>query len=293
MDWSDIPSLAALRAFEAAARHRSFTAAAGELNVTHAAIAHHVRRLEADLDETLITREGRGIAVTPTGRDLADALGTGFATIAEGVGRIRDSAETRPLMLSVTPSFAANWLMPRIGDFWARHPEIQINIAPSTELVDLRRDGIDMAIRYGDGSWPDLRVELLTDGDFWAVAHPKLLSGRVANCLGDVTDLPWVIETYLLERSAMIEAEGVDMDRLQIKLMNSNALALSAVQAGLGVSLQPKSLVERQVAEGTLVRICALDEGPLGYYALTVPDRTSPRLRILRRWLHGQVAGES
>ena len=91
----------------------------------------------------------------------------------------------------------------------------------------------------------------------------------------------------------MIEAEGVEMEKLQIKLMNSNALALSALEAGLGVSLQPKSLVERQVDEGKLVRICALDEGPLGYYALTVPERTSPRLRTLRRWLHGQVAGEA
>lgn len=190
MDWRNIPSLSALRAFEAAARLRSFTKAADELNVTHAAIAQHVRALEAEFAEPLIQRQGRGVAATLHGQRLADQLTEGFMVISDGVADLRNVSENRPLNLTVTPAFASNWLMPRIGDFWNAHPEIQLNINPHMRLVDLRAEGFDIAIRYGEGVWPGLDAKLLTDGDFWVVATPGLLAGRTAECLADVVDLP-------------------------------------------------------------------------------------------------------
>ena len=135
MNWKDIPSLAALRAFEALARHGSLSGAARELNVTHAAVSQHLRQLESALDEPLARREGQGMALTDAGRDLALALGEGFARIAEGVAQLRDRRAQRLVVVALTPSFAESWLMPRIGGFWSAHPEVEIRLAPSIALA--------------------------------------------------------------------------------------------------------------------------------------------------------------
>lgn len=290
MDWGRIPSLAALRAFEAAARYQSYTKAARELNVTHAAIAQHVRSLETEFSESLIVRQGRGIAVTQNGLHLAEFLHSGFSIIADGVEQLRLQGENRPLNLSMTPAFATNWLMPRIGEFWAKHPEVSLNINPSTDLVDMRRDGFDLAIRYGDGNWPALRVELLTDGDYWVVAHPDLVENRSVACLADVADLPWLMESHTREQGAIIERAGVQLDKINLTLLNTNNLVLSAVAAGLGVSVQPKSLVAREIEIGNLVKICELNQKDLGYYIVSIPGREPKGLRALTSWLRSKAA---
>ncbi|MGB3407307.1 MAG: LysR family transcriptional regulator [Jannaschia sp.] len=292
LTWKDIPPLVQLRAFEAVARLGSFSAAARDLNVTHPAVAQHVRNLEAHLSRTLVVREGRGVALTAAGQDLALALSEGFETIAVALDRLRDDENTRPLSLSVTPAFAANWLMPRIGDFWTRHADIPLNILPNVEVIDLRAGDIDMAIRHGSGNWPGVDSELLTDGDFWVVVHPALLNGRRADCVGDVAGLPWLMEHYMLERRSMIEQAGIDLDAVKMQLMGTNWMVLSAAQAGQGVTVQPRTLIERQVAAGQLVKVCALGSGSLGYYMVTLPGRMTARVRLLRRWLIGQVAGD-
>jgi LysR family glycine cleavage system transcriptional activator len=285
MNWAKIPSLAALRAFEAAARCQNFSKAARELNVTPAAVAHHVRSLEADFSESLIVRQGRGVAVTSSGQILAEHLQKGFGVIADGIDQLRSQSEDRPLNIAVTPAFAANWLMPRIGEFWTKHPEVSLNINPSTDLVDLRKDGFDMAIRYGDGRWPNVTSELLTDGDFWVVAHSDLIKGRKVRCLPDVIDLPWVMEGNMLERRSIVEREGIDFEKVDLTLLNTNGLVLSAVASGLGVTVQPKSLVERQVKVGELAKICEVSQQDLGYYIVVQPNRNPIGLRAFQRWL--------
>lgn len=290
MEWARIPSLAALRAFEAAARLQSFSKAARELNVTHAAIAHHVRGLEAEFSESLIVRQGRGVAVTSAGQQLAQHLHNGFSVIADGVEDLRARTEQRPLNIAVTPAFASNWLMPRIGEFWAMHPEITVNISPGIGMVDLRKDGFDLAIRYGNGSWPNLSSELLTDGDFWVVSHPDLIKERTVSCLPDVADLPWVMESHMLERRDIVERAGVDFETVKLTLLNTNGLVLSAAAAGLGVTVQPKSLVERQIAAGELVKICELNQADLGYYIVTLPDRHPKGLRAFQKWLRASAS---
>ncbi|AZV77460.1 LysR family transcriptional regulator [Parasedimentitalea marina] len=290
MDWTRVPSLAALRAFESAARCQSFSKAARELNVTHAAIAHHVRGLEAEFSESLIIRQGRGVAVTAAGLQLAESLQAGFSTIASGVERLRSQSENRSLNITVTPAFAANWLMPRIGEFWAKHPEISLTINPSIGLTDLRKDGFDLAIRYGDGGWPNVKSELLTDGDFWVVAHPDLVKGRTVRCLQDVVGLPWLMESHMMERKAIVEREGIDFEQIDLTLLNTNGLVLSAVAAGLGISVQPKSIVERDVQARELVKICELNQENLGYYMVMLPDRDPKGLRAFRSWLRTKAA---
>lgn len=289
MDWRRIPSLSALRAFEAAARRGSFTQAARELNVTQAAVAQHVRALEKDFGLGLVTRSGRGIEVTQRGKDLALQLGDAFGAISDAVDDLRSEQDQRPLTVATTPGFAANWLMPRMGSFWTQHPDVQVNIAPSLEAVDLGRDGHDIAIRYGNGNWPGLEVELLTNGDFWVVAHPDLLEGRSGTCLSDVADFPWIFEENMLERKRLLEAEGVDFSDVSIKLLATNTLVLSAVTSGFGVAIQSRSLVEGDVARGALCKICELNHKEFGYHILTLPHSEKRGLKEFKKWLREQV----
>ncbi len=289
MDWSTLPSLAALRAFEAAARHQNLSAAARELNVTHAAIAQHVRSLEADLSTPLLFRSGRGVALTEEGRHLAQHLSDGFEVIAEGVSALQRSKEDRPLSVSVTPSFAANWLMPRIGGFWQAHPEISLSINPSVSLIDLRRDGFDMAIRFGNGQWPGVSCELLTSGEFWVVASPKLLSTNKTLTLKEAGEYPWLMDLHMLEWRQVVEDAGLDLNSVDMTSLETNELVLSATVAGLGVSVHPKSLVEREVAFGTLKQICSLPRTDLGYHLVTLPRPLSAKERAFRKWLMAEA----
>ena len=285
MNWSRLPSLSALRAFEAAARHKSLSAAARELNVTHAAIAQHVRQLEANLSESLLFRSGRGVDTTEAGRRLAQYLNDGFDTIAQGVSELQRQKEDRPLSVSVTPSFATNWLMPRIGSFWQAHPEISLNINPSSALVDLRRDGFDLAIRFGDGHWPGLESTLLTTGEFWVVAAPGFNGGHLPETLMDAGTLPWIMEAHMLEWRRVVEDAGLSLEVVEMTVLETNELVLSATLAGLGVSVHPRSLVEREVASGTLSRICSLPVEGLGYHIVTLPGLRSHSQRAFEKWL--------
>lgn len=285
MDWHNIPSLSSLRAFEATARLSSFSKAARELNVTHAAIAQHVRNLETYFAETLVLRRGRGMAVTVKGASLADSLQVGFLTIAEGVEALRQFSDDRPLNISLTPAFAANWLMPRIGAFWAEYPEITVNLSPSVRNVDLVQDGIDMAIRFGRGNWQGLHSEALTNGDHVVVIKPDLVKGRVIHSLKDVADIPWMFEGHMMEGKAMIENEGVDLTDAKISVFSTNELVLSAVRAGLGMSAHPLALVEKEIEAGTLTNVCSLKDDGLGYYMVTRKGRVTPALLQFQKWL--------
>ena len=285
MNWSRLPSLSALRAFEAAARHKSLSAAARELNVTHAAIAQHVRQLEADLAESLLFRSGRGVDTTEAGRRLAQYLNEGFDTIAQGVSELQRQKEDRPLSVSVTPSFATNWLMPRIGSFWQAHPEVPLNINPSTALVDLRREGFDLAIRFGDGQWPGLESRLLNLAEFWVVVAPGFGDGQIPTTLGETRDLPWIMEQHMLEWRRVVEDAGLHLAEMEVTVLETNELVLSATLAGLGVSVHPKTLVEREVRNGALARICRLPVKDLGYHIVRPPGVQSARQKAFEKWL--------
>ncbi|GHA47618.1 transcriptional regulator [Amylibacter ulvae] len=292
MDWSNVPSLSWLRAFEATARLGSFSSAAQELNVTHAAIAQNVRALENYFAQTLVTRRGRGMAVTPRGRALADHLADGFTLIADGVETLHNHNAQRPLNISITPAFAASWLMPRIGEFWAAHPEITVNLSPTTQLVDLVKDGFDMGIRFGNGDWAGLECEHLTSGNIVVVARADLVAGRKIKTLQDICDLTWLFESHMLERKALVENEGIDLNNCKVSMLNTSELVLAATRAGLGMSLQPQALVAPSIKSGELAQICALRDDGLGYYMVTRFGRETDALRIFQKWLR-RAAAES
>ncbi len=289
MDWRDIPSLAALRAFEAAARLGNFSQAARELNVTHAAIAQHVRGIETALGTSLLVRAGRGMALTDAGRQLASALGDGFGLITQGVRQVAADTANRPIAISVTPSFAENWLMPRLAGFWAAYPGEQISISPSTDLVDLRRDGFDMAIRYGTGDWPGVEATQLVAADYTVVAAPSLLAGRAAKTIADVQDLPWIFEAVHREARKWVTEMGMDMACCQMNEVATLSMLLSAVRAGGGVSVVSSALVADDIASGKLIAVMRDHHEGLGYYIAHLPDGLSARAKLFKTWLLAQT----
>ncbi|MGS4945251.1 LysR family transcriptional regulator [Meridianimarinicoccus sp. RP-17] len=289
MDWREIPSLSALRAFEAVARHGSFSAAARDLNVTHAAVAQHVRALESEFGTALVQRQGQGMGLTEAGLRLAAGLGDGFGTIAAAVRDLRADRALNPLQISVTPSFAEVWLMPRLGEFWRQHPEIELALLPSPALVDLRRDGVDLAIRYGPGGWPGTYGHGRLVSPFVVIAAPDFAGGaRTLADLGDLAAQPWVFGTASNEQIVWGRSLGLDTDRMRVTEMPGTNLVLAAVRAGYGLSVQLKSLVERDLAEGRMVALHEGESGPLAYHLLTPGPQVSPRLRVFLDWLTRQ-----
>lgn len=284
MDWRHLPSLTALRAFEAAARRKSYSAAARELNVTEAAVRQHLRGLEAFFGLPLVLRSGRGIALTAQGSRLWGAVAAGFETLMAGVEDLRRDAEERPLKIALTPAFAENWLMPRLGAFWAEHPEIETELAPSLRLVDLKADGFDLAIRYGHGDWPGYRAELLASAEYLVVATAALMKGRSVKGLTDLKGLPWLFEAGRSEHRRWVEARGLAFQAQGNRFYPTNSLVLSAVRAGYGLSLQARALVERDLRDGRLIQVYAEDPGKLGYYMVTRPEPHA-RLRTFLHWL--------
>ena len=289
MNWRDVPSLAALKGFEAAARAESFSAAARELNVTHAAIAQHVRTVEAHLGLSLLNREGRKMVLTDAGAQLAEDLNDGFTTIIDGVTSIVEDAQARPLSVTTTPNFAEYWLMPRLCGFWDQHPDITVSITASNDIVDLRRDGFDVAVRYGTGDFAGLNAQFLVAGDYVVVATPDLLVGREACCISDLQDLTWLFSPHLPVYKRWAGENGLDLENCNIKELSSMSMITSAVRAGGGVSVVIRAMVEKDIAEGRLIVIEEGIQNDLGYYIVTQQGREAEKVRTFRKWLAAQA----
>lgn len=285
MEWRDIPSLSALRAFEATARLGSFSAAARALNVTHAAIAQHVRGLEAEFGQELVFRSGSGMELTDAGRNFAQTLNDGFSSIVQGVRQLRDIRESRPLRVTLTYAFAENWLMPRLGAFWSSHPDIPLALVPSQVSVDLRREGFDIGLRYGQGSWPGIDAELLVSAAFMIVGTPELLKGVSPSNVDQLCALPWLVDEGWPEQRLLMTSLGVIEERAHISSFATYPMTLAAVRAGMGVSVLKRPMVEADLASGALMSLQELPATDLGYYIVTPQGMVSDQARTFIRWL--------
>src|ERR1700733_4752620 len=172
-----LPSLNGLRAFEAAPRHLSFTAAAPELNVTQTAISHQIRRLEAELGIRLFVRQNRSLTLTTEAREYLPGIRAAFNDLRLATDRLLRKDGDCVLTVSTLASFAAKWLLPRLSSFQQAHPEIDVRITSSSSLVDFHRDHIPAALRYGRGHWSGLRADWLTADELFPVCSPELLKG--------------------------------------------------------------------------------------------------------------------
>lgn len=173
-----LPPLNALKAFESAGRHLSFTKAATELNVTPAAVSHQVKALEDRLGVSLFHRLTRALRLTDAGRAALPTLGQGFDQLAQAVEQMRAHCESGVLTISVSPSFGALWLVPRLERFRGRHPDIEIRIDGTDRRVDVARGETDVALRYGPGGYEGVRVDRLFGQTNTPVCSPQLLAGE-------------------------------------------------------------------------------------------------------------------
>src|SRR5262245_19786621 len=175
-----LPSLNALKAFEAAARHESFTKAANELAVTQGAVSHQVKALEAELGLRLFNRERQRLIITDAGRNYLEVVRDAFDRLAVGTYRLLQLQKSGVLTVTTSPNFAAKWLVHRLGRFTEAHPDIDLAISASPQHVDFAREDIDLAIRHGEGEWPGLSVTRLCVEELFPTCSPKFLRGRAA-----------------------------------------------------------------------------------------------------------------
>ncbi len=288
MEWRDIPSLSALRGFEAAVREGSFSGAARELNVTHAAIAQHVRSLEAHLGQSLLVRAGRKMVPTEAGARLATDLQDGFQQIIDGVRRVTEDAESRPIQVTCTPNFAENWLMPRLMAFWADHPDITLSVTPSNDVIDLRRDGYDLAVRYGKGPWQGTDSDLLIKADYVVIVHKDLLGDRRPCCMTELTDIPWVFCPNLPVYRTWAVQSGLDPSQIKEHELATMSMVSSAVKAGAGATVMIRAIMEDDIASGKLVVVEQAKRPGLGYHVVTAKGVLPPKVKAFRKWILSQ-----
>ena len=279
------------RFFEAAARHLNFTRAAEELHVTHGAVSQRIKRLEEHLGTPLFRRGSRRVLLTDEGSRLLERVRAAISEIAEGVEAIRPRDRGRTLTISTVPCFAAYWLLPRLADFNEDHPDIQVNIRAALSLTDFTRDGVDMAVRFGPGTWPGLISVKLYDEELVPVCSPALRGGRLPRVPADLLKAP-LLHDERQPWSIWFEAVGLDYrDTGQLPRYSDSNLLLPAAIAGLGVALARVSLVEVDLAAGRLVQLFSRSVPTRYSYFIVYPPRSksSGKIQVFQQWLLEQV----
>ncbi|MCK1422561.1 transcriptional regulator GcvA [Bradyrhizobium sp. 180] len=287
-----LPSLNGLRAFEAAARHLSFTLAATELNVTQTAISHQIRRLEEELGIRLFVRQNRALTLTPEARDYLPGVRAAFNDLRLATDRLLRKDDDKVLTVSTLASLAAKWLLPRLTDFQEQHPGIDVRITTSTSLVDFQRDDVDAAIRYGRGQWPGLRADWLMADELFPVCSPSLLRGdkplrrpedlrnhsllHTSNANSDDWRL-WLTAAGL--PADIARQPGITFDMI--------FMTIQAAIDGIGVAMGRTSYVQDDIAKGRLVVPFKIAlPADAGFY-LVSPEgrREAPKLTAFRDWM--------
>jgi LysR family transcriptional regulator, glycine cleavage system transcriptional activator len=287
-----LPSLNGLRAFEAAARHLSFTNAAAELNVTQTAISHQIRRLEEELGVRLFVRQNRALALTPEAAQYLPGVRAAFNDLRFATDRLLHKDNENVLTVSTLASLAAKWLLPRLPVFQEAHPGIDVRITTSTTLVDFKSGGVDAAIRYGRGHWPGLRADWLMADELFPVCSPALITGsRPLRCPEDLAHqtLLHTSAGYNDDWRLWLTAAGLPPDISKHPGLTFD-LILVTVQAaidGLGGAMGRTSYVEADIAKGRLVVPFKIAlPADAGFYLVSPEARAdSPKLSAFRHWL--------
>jgi LysR family glycine cleavage system transcriptional activator len=286
-----LPSLTGLHTFEVAARHLSFTLAASELNVTQTAISHQIRRLEEQLGIPLFIRRNRGLALTREAQDYLPAIRSAFEDLRRATDRLRRANRDGLLTVSTTASLATKWLVSRVAAFQDAHPGIEVRITTSAHLVDFHRDEVDVAVRYGRGSWPGLRADWLMAEQIFPVCSPALLGGdrplRQPEDLAHHTLLHTMVSRE--DWQLWLTASGLPLSIATRRglMFDQGFMAVQAAVEGLGVALGRTHLVEVDILAGRLLApFDMVLPQDAGYYVVT-PEATAdaPKIALFRQWL--------
>lgn len=286
------PSLKALRTFEAAARLESLTLAARELHVSVSAVRFQVRQVEESLGQKLLCRQGRGLVATEAGKALSRDLAGAFASIQGSVARLR-RGPARAITVSMLPSFAALWLLPRLPDFRREHPDYDVRILTSERIVNLRAEQVDLAIRCGPGGWPGVRAEPVFPQLLAPVCRPGHPAAR-ADLLGLPDEEMIVNARHLHEWPDWFAAQAIRRPApAGGQLLDGRELVAEAVRAGLGVGLMDVSIFARELRAGDLVQLGpAMPTGWTHYLVAPQDGPMSTPAGKFREWLLACVAVE-
>lgn len=287
-----LPSLNGLRAFEAAARHLSFTQAAAELNVTQTAISHQIRRLEGELGLRLFVRKNRALALTSKAKDYLPGVRAAFNDLRLATDRLLRKDNDNVLTISTLASLAAKWLLPRLSTFQAAHPDIDVRITTSTGLVDFKSGDVDAAIRYGRGHWPGVRARWLMADELFPVCSPALLKGdKPLRCPQDLARYTLLHSSggYDDDWRQWLTAAGLPSDISKQRGLTFDLIFMTVQAAidGIGVAMGRTSYVRDDIAKGRLVVPFKIAlPADAGFY-LVSPEagEEPPKLRLFREWL--------
>ena len=295
-----MPPLNALRAFEVVARRLSFARAAEELHVTKAAVAQQVRLLEQEIGGPLVHRSGRGLALTESGAAGAAGLAEGFATLARAARAMREAKGRRFLVINASASFAATWLVGRIGKFKARHPEIDVLLDANPMEDALESSATDALVRWGAGEFPGLATTLLFKEDVFPVCSPDIVSGetplRIPEDLKRHTllHLEWsaAYPSWPSWSDWLKAAGGRDVESRHGVWFNNMAMAIHAAAQGQGVALGSLAIVADELAAGRLIAPFSTSvRTPFAYYFLCRPgEAETPRIKAFREFLVEEAA---
>ncbi|KVE38122.1 transcriptional regulator GcvA [Burkholderia sp. TSV86] len=293
MNLRQLPMLNALRVFEAAARYESFSRAADELSVTHGAVSHQMRALEAELGIALFVRHGKRLTLTDAGSRYAQQVRAALTMLADATHAIRAPSRNGRLVVSTLPSFAARWITPRIGPFIEQHPQIDLELRTSNALVDFARDDVDVAIRFGYGKYPGLHVEPLLDETFFPVCAPTLNSGVLPATPADLARFPLLRSDDELWRP-WFDAAGLDTltEPKRGVLYQDSLNLLQAAIDGQGIALVRRTLAAPALAQGQIVRLFDIAEPSPWHYFFVCPPllAQTPRVQAFRAWLFDEAA---
>ncbi|TAI66271.1 transcriptional regulator GcvA [Bradyrhizobium sp. Leo170] len=287
-----LPSLNGLRAFEAAARHLSFTQAAAELNVTQTAISHQIKRLEQELGVRLFVRQNRALTLTPKAAEYLPGVRAAFNDLKLATDRLLRREDDHVLTVSTLASLAAKWLLPRLSTFQEAHPGVDVRITTSTSLVDFQRDNVDAAIRYGRGQWQGLRADWLMADELFPVCSPSLLNGeKPLKCPEDLRGhvLLHTSNANSDDWRLWLTAAGLpaDLSKQPGITFDLIFMTIQAAIDGIGVAMGRTSYVQDDIAKGRLVVPFKITlPADAGFYLVSPQARAdSPKLAAFRQWM--------
>jgi LysR family glycine cleavage system transcriptional activator len=292
MDLRQLPALNALRAFEAAARHESFSRAADELFVTHGAVSHQIRALEAELGVALFARDGKRVRLTEGGRQYASDVRDALLSLADATRKVRSGDRDRRLVVSMLSSFSARWVTPRVGGFIEKHPEIDLELLSTNALTDFARDDVDVAIRFGFGKYPGLHAEKLLDEVFFPACSPNFNGGKLPRTPAELVNLPLLRSNDELWMPWFIAAGLTDISEPKRGVLyEDSSNLLQAAIDGQGIALVRRSLAMHEIVGGRLVRLSNIDgPSPWTYFFVCPPHQLqAKRVQDFRAWLLDEI----